>query len=394
MEKRPPRFDGRLIAALLAAPVAVIAVVGLRGLMSGSPRPTPSPSPGIPAPTQVSIVHTPLPVTVAPTPAATLPPPIPPAREMTAMAYDDVHHNVVMFGAAAYGPDVSQTPANDTWTLDASGWHQRHPRTNPPPLGAALMTADPASHDLLLVGVSDVTASVSSETIQTWMWDGVDWRRRADLPGHEPLDGLATLAAAREVVLTTAAVPEGGGPATATHTWRWNGSSWSLTHPPGSLPLGGSVALLVSDPAHARVLALVEVPPDSEPQTWSWDGATWTQLAAPNQPPYDPITASAAEDPVSGDIVLYMGGGDSRNGGTTWVFDGTRWQLAEAPSPTIDTDYHGTQLLADTQIRAVIVIGGAGRPNPLNALWIFIRGHWTAVPPGALGCVPTPCSTG
>ena len=383
MDKRPLRFDWRLIAGLLAIPVVVIVATGVRGLMSLSPTATPSPTAQT-TPTQQSIVHTPLPVTVVPTPGVTVAPPIPSPREMTAMAYDGVHDDIVMFGGTGFSADTAPPPKNDTWTFDATGWRQQHPRTSPPPLEDLLMTEDPNTHDLLLVGLS--SPDLPNAAVETWLWNGQTWTRATDLPANEPPISMATLIAARQVVLITYAESPGRTtPPMETHTWTWDGSKWSLRSPPTGLPLGGASPTLIGNPASRRVIALTSTTPDTGPQTWSWDGRTWSLVAASNQPPYDPITASGAEDPRSGDVVVYMGGGDSRTGGVTWILDSDGWHLADATSPALDTDYHGAQLLADTNLRAVIVVAGAGRPNPLNSLWTFTGAHWIAESPTALG---------
>jgi hypothetical protein len=300
---------------------------------------------------------------------------------MTAMAYDPWHDNVVMFGGGGFGTGVAPPPANDTWTFDWTGWHQQHPPASPPALSDPLIAEDPVNRDLLLVGLS----SPDRFAVETWRWDGHTWMRAADLPAMEPPVGIGTITAASEVVLVTYAETASGAPPTETHTWTWDGSNWSLRHPATSLPLGGASPMLISDPAHQRVIALFSTTPDTGAQTWTWNGTTWSQVVAPNQPPYDPITASGAEDPYTGDVVLYMGGGDSRGGGGTWILDGNGWHVADATSPALDTDYHGAQLVADTKLRVVIVIADAGRPNPLDALWTFTGSHWIAVAPAALG---------
>ena len=380
MQERP-RFDRRLLVAVVAIPLMLIAATGIRGVIGGSPPAAPSPTTAVPAPTQLPGIHTPLPVRFVPTPRVTLTPPIPPAREMTATAYDSMRNDVVMFGGGGFGPGIAPPPGDDTWTFDSSGWHEQHPPTSPPALSDLLMTEDPNTRDLILVGQSSLDST--SATVETWLWDGRTWARMADLPVREPPVSMATLISSREVVLVTYAEPAAGAPPTGTHTWTWDGSTWSLRHPDANLPVGGASPTLIGNPARRRVIALTATTADNGQQTWSWDGDTWLPVAAPGQPHYDPITASGAEDPYSGDVVLYMGGGDS--GGTTWILGADGWHLADPTSPAVDTDYHGAQLVADPHLRAVIVIGGAGRPNPLNVLWTFTGAHWIALEPTALG---------
>lgn len=80
--------------------------------------------------------------TASPAPLGKLPgaerlaPPIPPAREGAAMAYDAFRHEVVLFGGTTFG--TPQATLNDTWTLQGRRWTEREPRTRPGPLSVAI----------------------------------------------------------------------------------------------------------------------------------------------------------------------------------------------------------------------------------------------------------------
>ncbi len=376
MEERPRSHPWTTLAQALALPAAVALVVGVVTLVqrheaTDSTRAVTTP----PAPTQLAIVAT----TPTSTPVATLAPPLPSPREMTAMAYDSVHDDVVMFGGGGFGTEPATA---DTWTLDIRGWHLQHPAHSPPPLGGVQIAEDPTHGALVLVGAFPATADADTATLETWVWDGRTWTRRQNVPApRQALVGLAALAAEHQVVLVTYPAPIS--PKTEQlNTYTWNGTSWTLHHPATSLPIGGASPKLCSAPARHRVIALFSAQPDNGTETWMWDGQTWTRLITSGAPPYDPITATMAASPTTSDVVLYEGG-DS--GGQTWTLAGDTWHELDAHSPTIDTDYDGAELMADPRIGRVITIGGASRPNDLSTLWVLTASTWSAQPAIALG---------
>ena len=53
---------------------------------------------------------------------------LPIGREAAAMAYDQAHHNVVLFGGLA-----GQSPLGDTWSWNGTVWTQRQGLTVSPP---------------------------------------------------------------------------------------------------------------------------------------------------------------------------------------------------------------------------------------------------------------------
>ena len=354
-----------LWAALLLLVFLPTAIFGLQALLHGH---RPSLSTTIPTPPLPTI---PTPMPTGATPAVTLAAPVPSPREGDAMAYDDVRNEVVMFGGAGFGSGPQ--PANaETWTFDSRGWHRLRPTRSPDVNNDALMAEDPVSHTLVLVGGA---FTPNNHSVETWTWDGHTWTQQSSLPtSNENPYGLAPLSSLGQLVLLT--WPQSAAVATM-HTWTWTGSGWLLRHPGTNLPVGGAAPVLAADPAHHRVIALFSATPDAGTETWAWDGSTWSRVPATNSPPYTPISGTMTPDPRTGDVVLYLGGGDVLVG-STWTLNGSTWKEVDARSPAIDTDYHGCWLLTDTRVRTVLVIGNSGRPNPLNALWVFTGSGWYA----------------
>lgn len=330
---------------------------------------------------QAALRHTPsspvgattLPVILhAPTPAVTLAPPLPEPRELDAMAYDDVHDDVVLYGGAGFAGGDEQIAFNDTWVFNSRGWHEVYPTTSPA-INPTAMAEDPVTHDLVLVG----TAPVGPAT-QTWTWDGSNWMRRADLPvTTQTADSLATLTALGQLVLVTTSL---GAQSVPSETWLWSRAGWTLQHAATSPPAEGSTATLVSDPAHHRVLALFTDVASKRGEMWSWDGSTWTHVPTSVTPPYNSNTISVAYDPQSRDVVLYATG----NVSTTWALDDSTWREVNRNSPVVDITYHGAMLLTDTRFGSLIMLGTAKRPNPLDALWLYTGIGWYAMRPSVL----------
>ena len=306
-----------------------------------------------------------------PKPAITLAPPLPTQRELDAMAFDAVHNDVVMYGGIGFG--AAQTSSHATWTFDSGGWHLRHPVTSPD-VDAGWMIEDPVTGSIVLVG----GMPPGGQALETWTWDGATWTKRSDLSAAtQNLVGMAALPALGQLLLVTS---PSNGQAVSDDTWTWKGSSWHLEAPVTALPVEGSTPVLVSDPAHRRVVAVFTGDANSRTETWTWDGATWSPLAANEVAPFDPVTATMAADPRTGDVLMYVGGGEVR-AGSTWALGGTMWSEVDAVSPAVDTDYHGSWLLADKNIGRVLMIGNAGRPNTLNVLWVFTGTSWKAERP-------------
>jgi hypothetical protein len=298
-------------------------------------------------------------------PGPTLSSPLPAPREGEAMGYDASDDQVLVLGGTSFDVNFTDTATLfDQWALDASGWHQQLSLSPPP--GA--MAEDPGTGQVIMVSGS----RSDGLNAETWSWDGRSWTRLADLPlSGDRVLGLAALG--DRLVLITEAVN-----GSATHTWTWAGSTWALQHPAHELPPGAGGPLVSPDPAHHRIVALVQAAHGGELQTWAWGGSTW-KLAVGTAPfGLDPITASMTADPQTGSVVLYMNPAGAS--ACTWALSGSAWHQVAAASPAVDTEYNGAELLSDTRIGRVILVGGAARPDPLDVLWVLDGSTWSAEP--------------
>ena len=297
LERRPWLRTVALLLGLSA--VAILIAVALAHHSVPTTKPTPPtqlPSPSTAVTPPVAMEH--------------LSGPMPSPREFTAMAYDALHREIVLFGGLAWSVNASAgTTVSDTWTFQGRSWSKRDPMTSPGPLANDLMIYDDKSLTCLLVGKS-VSAVAPGGPAETWSWNGSSWARLPDIPlgTNEVIEGFAFDRTHGEAVLLTWASPATGIP-NPTHTWTWDGRSWALRHPVHELPVGGAAPRLatVGPDAPARlgrgVLALFEDTGNLS-ETWLWNGSTWSELAATASPPYDPLGATMAENPVTGVVVL------------------------------------------------------------------------------------------
>jgi len=96
----------------------------------------------------------------------------PPPREASAMTYDPVHQQIVLFGG------YNTAHLNDTWTYDGTTWTQRFPAASPPPRAAGRMAFDVPTQRVILFGGFN-----GAYLGDTWLWDGANWTPSLSLKG-------------------------------------------------------------------------------------------------------------------------------------------------------------------------------------------------------------------
>jgi hypothetical protein len=243
------------------------------------------------------------------------PPTSPPARSGSAMGWDPVHHQVVVFGGAG-DPSGSAVMYHDTWTWDGRTWTERHPATTPgiwllPGGTEGFMEYDPVHAQLVMVGATQF----GNDT--TWTWDGADWtvhqgrkqRVRGTPPAWDPIT--------QRLILI---LPGGNGePAGIQYTW--NGSDWDAA--PLADPSMVPASVLATDGGRG----LIAVDPSGG--TWRWDGTAWRRDPGAGQGPQR-NNAGIAADAAHGTVLVCGGSQTARQPtgalSTTAVWDGTRWR--------------------------------------------------------------------
>ena len=118
----------------------------------------------------------------------------PPRRVGSALAFDDAHQQIVLFGGYDLGPG---TYYGDTWTWDGTTWTQMA-TAGPSPRDSHAMVYDAERKTVVLMGGYDATGFNG----ETWEWDGSQWSLRASfVPPSRVHHGFAYDAARDELVL-------------------------------------------------------------------------------------------------------------------------------------------------------------------------------------------------
>ena len=90
----------------------------------------------------------------------------PPARAYFSMAYDEVNHNIVLYGGKSKDGYL-----DDTWLWDGEVWVEANPTTPPPARGFHHLLYDPQRQKVVLYGGYD-----NDYLNDGWEWDGGEWQ--------------------------------------------------------------------------------------------------------------------------------------------------------------------------------------------------------------------------
>jgi len=245
----------------------------------------------------------------------------PPGTSYAAMAYDVIHHRMVL-----YEPGRGESVPPETWTWDGADWTQENPVHTPPTRIEAAMASDPSRDGVVLVG-----GTSSGDRSDVWAWNGADWTQVA--PDGGPIFGAA------HAVLAS---PKGGGSLLVVgnaRTYKFEAGAWapfgSGDLPPGNYYVGN----VVYDTGGTESVGFVRFGDKGE--TWTWlpgRDSSWRVLNTPCSPPArwaNTFRPAMAYDGWHGVVVLF--GGRDRN--DTWTFDGQTWSPAASgvnptPSPS------------------------------------------------------------
>jgi hypothetical protein len=154
----------------------------------------------------------------------------PPGRFTHGMAYDSARGVVVVFGGRSSLGDL-----NDTWEWDGTTWRQPLPARAPSPRTQFAMGYDEFRSRTVVYG--GMTFDGSSVFDETWEWDGVLWRQRANTspPGARVAASLAYDESTRRSIVHGGYVRSGGIIASNTAMLTW---ALAAVLPADSAPYG------------------------------------------------------------------------------------------------------------------------------------------------------------
>src|SRR5438309_1503729 len=190
---------------------------------------------------------------------------IPLGRSQTAMAYDQTHHNAVLFGGLG-----DQTRLGDTWTWNGTDWTHRQGLTANPDArqGAAL--------------VERFGDGIERHARNLYGFDGHRWSPRPAAGIWPPalcIPSLAGDSVRHQLVLFGGNLGTGVSPPPA-DTWAYAGNAWSRLSPNQSPPARYDAPMVYDTDHHVMVLfggqGLTQGQTGPLNDTWIWDGSNWT----------------------------------------------------------------------------------------------------------------------
>jgi hypothetical protein len=196
-----------------------------------------------------------------------------------AMAYDPALRVVLMFG----GHGFPGTDLTDTWEWNGVTWRELDKGTSVGPASDASMVWDPAINAMVLVAST------------TWTWSGTQWTSRGNVLPYLPPDVVAGYDPSTHLLMAVVA-PDPTGPAVGdrVQTWAWNGSDWRQVRAP-NLPVAYSLFGLGWDPSSDSLLLFSFATGGSQSaDAWAWNGATWLAYSKGGLPILDGAIVSTS----------------------------------------------------------------------------------------------------
>jgi len=170
----------------------------------------------------------------------------PTPRYRHAMAYDPSTEEVILFGGLTSFDLFADLFSNETWAWNGSAWSLRA-TTGPTPREGSAMAFDPIHNELLIFGGA-ATIFPSGLQHDTWAWDGSAWQLRTENgPTLLKRPQMAFDPSLNQIVMVGTS-PD----ASVTGTWAWNGSAWSPLATAGPQPRTGHA--MATDSARHQVV--------------------------------------------------------------------------------------------------------------------------------------------
>lgn len=271
-----------------------------------------------------------------------------------AVAYHPPSEQIVMFGGAPARNNA--TWKNDTWVMKNNQWTAGP--TAPSgltPRGGAVMEYYPPTGDLVLFGGADSSWPPMNET---WLFNGVRWRRGPDAPAAMAGRTGAMMAyfpPTEQLVLFG-----GSGETALTDTWLFDGTGWTKGPNPSRSAGGMQPRAFGGMAFDERIGRIILTGGSSKTDAWFFNGSRWAK--APFLP--DELGPKERMDleyhPGYGRTVTFGGLGPGRATDDVWIFDrGGAWKELpaerKAVTPELRFDAH---LVWVDHLDRMLVVGG------------------------------------
>jgi uncharacterized repeat protein (TIGR01451 family) len=274
--------------------------------------------------------------------------PFGPTVESTAMAYDSIRAEVLLFGGLN-----NVAPLNDTWVWRGGNWLHKTPASQPPARYGHAVAFDAARGQIVMFGGESLATLAD-----TWIWDGSNWTQK--FPKSSP---PARLGHAMTYDQAHAKVVLFGGETSSTggylnDTWSWNGSNWTKESPLNNPPAAAFHAMTYDLSRFEILLFGGSGVNGLSNDIWSWNGSDWNEKSVSVKPPAR-WGHSLAYDASRGQSVLF-GGENSTNTdlNDTWLWNGSSWtQDSPAVKPPAR---HLLAFAYDVVEDKILMFGGLG----------------------------------
>jgi len=253
----------------------------------------------------------------------------PPAADGAMMAYDKARQRGVLFGGNFV--DIQ------TWLWDGTDWKAATVSWNgsPRPRRNGAMAYDETRQEVVLFG--GLIDNFNIETTPTTMiWNGVRWHPSTTVTTTPPARQQQSMvwSPAADAIIMFGGKDQGG--TYLNDTWKWDGTDWSLLVTVGT-PTACAGAGMGISPSNGRIIMFGGENggvPNSQTYEFNTATNTWTLLAPGTIPPAR-STQAMVTDTTNGKIVML--GGLLAGGiydGATYTWNGTNWTLAVASPST------------------------------------------------------------
>ena len=271
----------------------------------------------------------------------------------------------------------------------AAGWTAASPMTSPPATFWSALAYDPIAEQVIMFGGLDANTSTMLDTM--WAWDGSNWTELnpPNRPSARWTHGMVYDATLGRVVLFGGLETQFGGNALA-ETWEWDGATWTQAAPAQSPPARGVHGNMTFDHATGRTTIFgggIQPGVPTFDDQWQYDGTTWSQIVTAVTPPRR-VAACFAYMASAGGPILFAGGEwTDPYRSDTWRLSGGVFTLLD---PAQDPGPRQSAVCAYDPWRDKLVLHGGGlTQSPLtfsNEVWEFDGAAWSEVNvPGAPG---------
>lgn len=283
-------------------------------------------------------------------------------------AFDPLRSRVVRFG----GWEPSFALGSSVWEWSGVDWKPRAPSDpegdgNPAPRYLNPMTWDPKQRGIVMYGGSSDTP-----LNDTWLWNGVSWKRLPDGPGARTA-AMLYFDEGQDAIILYGGYDEQLKP--LTDAWRLDTDRWSkVAAPPIGTRLGAAVC---AEPFTATVFVFGGTLSTETPLLWQNFKGQWLPSLVPGGPA-PRLSTSCAWDSERG--VLVVAGGQLADGGIAddvWEYDGTTWANRTPLSGPTPGPRAQHRLISDPARNMLLLFGADVGSTAPDTTWRWSGSEWS-----------------